>query len=118
MAKLNPFEMPQQQLGICADIPYMGPDTHAILRTPMRELHVALPVCMDGCSTIAGKNQFGVITGKPMCIGGSVGRTDATARGGWYCVREAAKERCSWDTGFPVQCRRGDGFILRDCVEL
>ena len=54
MAKLNPFEMPQQQLGICADIPHMGPDTHAILRTPMRELHVALPVCMDECSKIAG----------------------------------------------------------------
>ena len=47
---------------------------------------------MDEYSKIAGKNQFGVITGKPMCIGGSVGRTDATARGGWYCVREAAKE--------------------------
>src|SRR3989338_7805953 len=27
-----------------------------------------------------------------MCIGGSLGRADATARGGIYCVREAAKQ--------------------------
>lgn len=203
MAKLNPFEMSQKQLDICADILHLDPGTHAILRTPMRELHVSLPIrmddgtikvfqgfrvqyndvkgptkggirfhpdetidtvralaawmtwkcalvdiplgggkggiicnpkelsqgelerlsrtyidkvfqfigpdqdipapdvyttpqimswMMDEYSKIAGKNQFGVITGKPMCIGGSVGRTDATARGGWYCVREAAKE--------------------------
>jgi len=51
---------------------------------------------MDEYSKIAGKNQFGVITGKPVCVGGSAGRTDATARGGWYCVREAAKE-CNID---------------------
>ncbi|MEM2873576.1 MAG: Glu/Leu/Phe/Val dehydrogenase [Nitrososphaerales archaeon] len=47
---------------------------------------------MDEYSKIVGKNQFGVITGKPLGIGGSVGRDDATARGGLYTVREAAKE--------------------------
>lgn len=45
---------------------------------------------MDEYSTICGKNQFGVITGKPLEIGGSEGRTDATARGGMYTIREAA----------------------------
>jgi glutamate dehydrogenase (NAD(P)+) len=48
---------------------------------------------MDEYSKISGKNQFGVITGKPLAIGGSQGRGDATARGGLYTVREAAKER-------------------------
>lgn len=38
-----------------------------------------------------GYNEFGVITGKPIPLGGSKGRNDATARGGVYCVREAAK---------------------------
>jgi len=38
-----------------------------------------------------GYNEPGVITGKPLAIGGSKGRGDATARGGVYCVREAAK---------------------------
>jgi glutamate dehydrogenase (NAD(P)+) len=38
-----------------------------------------------------GYNAPGVITGKPIPLGGSKGRNDATARGGVYCVREAAK---------------------------
>ncbi len=46
---------------------------------------------MDEYSVIAQKPQFGVITGKPLAIGGSLGRGDATARGGMYCIREAAK---------------------------
>ena len=47
---------------------------------------------MDEYSKISGKSQFGVITGKPLAVGGSVGREDATARGGLYAVREAAEE--------------------------
>jgi len=39
-----------------------------------------------------GYNEPGVITGKPLSLGGSKGRNDATARGGVYCVREAAKK--------------------------
>lgn len=46
---------------------------------------------MDEYSKIVGKNQFGVITGKPVSLGGSLGRGDATARGGMYTIREAAK---------------------------
>jgi glutamate dehydrogenase (NAD(P)+) len=46
---------------------------------------------MDEYSKLSGKNQFGVITGKPLALGGSAGRGDATARGGLYTVREAAK---------------------------
>ena len=47
---------------------------------------------MDEYSKIMGKNQFGVITGKPLPLGGSPGRGDATARGGLYTLREAANE--------------------------
>jgi glutamate dehydrogenase (NAD(P)+) len=46
---------------------------------------------MDEYSVVSGKPQFGVITGKPLCIGGSPGRDDATARGGMITIREAAK---------------------------
>ncbi len=46
---------------------------------------------VDEYSVIARKPQFGVITGKPLNIGGSPGRGDATARGGMYTIREAAK---------------------------
>jgi glutamate dehydrogenase (NAD(P)+) len=37
-----------------------------------------------------GEHQPGVITGKPIPLGGSAGRGDATARGGIYVTREAA----------------------------
>ncbi len=47
---------------------------------------------MDEYSKLTGSNNFGCITGKPLCVGGSCGRSDATARGGMYTLREAAKE--------------------------
>lgn len=45
----------------------------------------------DEYAFMKGYNEFGVITGKPVAMGGSAGRDDATARGGMYCIREAAK---------------------------
>ncbi|MFC1965376.1 Glu/Leu/Phe/Val dehydrogenase [Chloroflexota bacterium] len=201
MSNINPFEIVKRQIDNCAEILNLDPDVTAVLKTPMRELHVSLPVRMDGgslkvfqgfrvqyndargitkggirfhpdetvdtvralgawmtwkcalldlplggakggviCnpkemsvgelerlsrayvravfqfigperdvpapdvyttpqimawmmdeySAIAGKPQFGVITGKPVAIGGSKGRGDATALGGMYAIREAA----------------------------
>ncbi|MCK4402257.1 MAG: Glu/Leu/Phe/Val dehydrogenase [Dehalococcoidia bacterium] len=46
---------------------------------------------MDEYSKIMGYNVPGVITGKPIPLGGSLGRGDATAMGVVYTMREAAK---------------------------
>jgi len=46
---------------------------------------------MDEYSKLKGYCTPGVITGKPLTIGGSLGRGDATARGGVYTIIEAAK---------------------------
>jgi glutamate dehydrogenase (NAD(P)+) len=46
---------------------------------------------MDEISVIHGANEPGFITGKPIALGGSAGRGDATAKGGMYHLREAAK---------------------------
>lgn len=46
---------------------------------------------MDEFSKLHGHNVPGVITGKPVPVGGSEGRGDATARGCVYTTREAAK---------------------------
>ncbi len=46
---------------------------------------------LDEYETIMGRHAPGVITGKPVPMFGSLGRGDATARGGLYTVREAAK---------------------------
>jgi glutamate dehydrogenase (NAD(P)+) len=200
--KPNPFEVAQRQLDMAAQILRLDPGVHALLREPMRELHVTIPVRMDDgtvkvfkgfrvqyndargpakggirfhpeetidtvralaawmtwktavvdiplgggkggiiCNpkemspgelerlsrgyirqvariigpdkdvpapdvytnpqimawmmdefeTINASHLPGVITGKPLPLGGSAGRGDATARGGIYCMREAAK---------------------------
>lgn len=47
---------------------------------------------MDEYETIVRHKASGVITGKPLELGGSPGRDDATARGGMIVLREAAKE--------------------------
>ena len=46
---------------------------------------------MDEYSKLKGYYSPGVITGKPVAIGGSLGRGDATSRGGVYTIMEAAK---------------------------
>jgi glutamate dehydrogenase/leucine dehydrogenase len=47
---------------------------------------------MDTYSTLKGnRSEPAVITGKPLPIGGSLGRTEATGRGLSFTVREAAK---------------------------
>ncbi len=46
---------------------------------------------MDEYSEIVGYSVFGVVTGKPVNVGGSLGRNEATSRGVMYTVVEAAK---------------------------
>jgi glutamate dehydrogenase (NAD(P)+) len=201
MSKVNAFEIAQRQIDACARILHLEPNVHQVLRQPLRELHVSLPVRMDDGSIrvfpgfrvqyndalgptkggirfhpeetidavralaawmtwkcacvdlplggaqggvvcnpkemsqgelerlsraymraigqfvgpdkdvpapdvyttpqmmawmmdeyarISQKNQFGVITGKPLGLGGSAGRSDAAARGAMYIIQEAA----------------------------
>ncbi|MFH0799096.1 MAG: Glu/Leu/Phe/Val dehydrogenase [Pseudomonadota bacterium] len=68
-------------IGIDKDVP--APDVYT---TPQ-----IMAWMMDEYYWQKGYNEPGVITGKPLPLGGSKGRNDATARGGVYCVREAAK---------------------------
>jgi len=46
---------------------------------------------MDEYSTLAGKYSPGVVTGKPIEVGGSLGRGTATAQGGAYVLEEYMK---------------------------
>ncbi|MBC7249257.1 MAG: Glu/Leu/Phe/Val dehydrogenase [Anaerolineae bacterium] len=69
---------------------YIGPETDV----PAPDVYTNPQIMawmMDEYSIITGHNVPGVITGKPIPLGGSAGRGDATARGGMYCIREAAK---------------------------
>ncbi len=68
-------------IGINVDIP--APDVY----TSPREM----AWIMDTYSMLKGYPEPGIITGKPLEIGGSEGRNEATARGLQYTVEEALK---------------------------
>ncbi|MFC1543400.1 Glu/Leu/Phe/Val dehydrogenase [Candidatus Neomarinimicrobiota bacterium] len=68
-------------LGVTKDVP--APDVYT---NPQ-----IMAWMMDEYEKIIHESHPGVITGKPIPLGGSEGRRDATARGGAYTVREAAK---------------------------
>jgi glutamate dehydrogenase (NAD(P)+) len=47
----------------------------------------------DTYSMNRGHSVLGVVTGKPLNVGGSLGRLEATARGALYCVQEAIRKK-------------------------
>ncbi|MDR1962802.1 MAG: Glu/Leu/Phe/Val dehydrogenase [Planctomycetaceae bacterium] len=69
-----------REIGITKDVP--APDVYTTGQI--------MAWMMDEYETIMQEHHPGVITGKPLALGGSLGRGDATARGGIYTVREAA----------------------------
>ena len=69
-----------QNIGVTKDVP--APDVYT---TPQ-----IMAWMMDEYEVIVGERHPCVITGKPLSIGGSAGRVDATSRGGIYVTREAA----------------------------
>jgi len=69
---------------------YIGPD----IDVPAPDVYTNPQIMawmMDEYVRMKGGHEPGVITGKPVQLGGSAGRGDATARGGIYTVREAAR---------------------------
>jgi glutamate dehydrogenase (NAD(P)+) len=47
----------------------------------------------DTYSMNKGHSVLGVVTGKPLNVGGSLGRLEATARGCLYCIQEAVRKK-------------------------
>jgi len=74
---------------------FIGPDTDI----PAPDVYTNAMIMgwmMDEYSKIVRRLSPAVITGKPIALGGSQGREDATARGGYYCIKELEKKR-HWD---------------------
>jgi glutamate dehydrogenase (NAD(P)+) len=71
----------------------------------------------DTYSMNVGHSVLGVVTGKPLSLGGSVGRDGATARGALYCIRTALQKQGGRlpDTRIAVQ---GFGNVGRNLARL
>ena len=52
-----------------------------------------MAMMMDTFSMNRGGTATGVVTGKPIALGGSLGRQEATGRGVYLCAREAGKHQ-------------------------
>lgn len=48
---------------------------------------------LDTYSMIKGQTVLGVVTGKPIEVGGSVGRNESTGRGAFICMEEAFRQQ-------------------------
>jgi glutamate dehydrogenase (NAD(P)+) len=89
--ELSPGELERLSRGYIRALGhYMGPATDV----PAPEVYTTPQIMgwmMDEYSHMAGHNVPGVVTGKPIPLGGSEGREDAGAKGGMYCIRRAAE---------------------------
>jgi glutamate dehydrogenase (NAD(P)+) len=68
--------------------PIIGPDSDI----PAPDVYTdeqTMAWIMDTISMVRGRTVLGVVTGKPISLGGSQGRGEATARGCLYALREA-----------------------------
>jgi glutamate dehydrogenase (NADP+) len=63
---------------------------------------------MDEYSRIERRRVPGTFTGKPIELGGSLGRDDATGRGAYYCIKEL-EQREGWDPASTTVAVQGFG---------
>ena len=69
-------------------LPLIGPEVD-IMAPDLGTNEQTMAWIMDTYSMHAGHAVPGVVTGKPVTIGGSLGRREATGRGVFYCIQEA-----------------------------
>lgn len=72
---------------------------------------------LDEFETIRGGRYPGMITGKPVGMGGSLGRTEATGYGCVYCLREALVE-LGIDVKTTTASVQGFGNVAQYAIEL
>ncbi len=70
-----------RHIGVTKDVPAPDVNTNPQIMAWM----------LDEYEAINGRQEPGTITGKPLELGGSAGRTPATAMGGLFTIRETAK---------------------------
>ncbi len=93
--ELSPMELERLSRGFISQIAdFIGPERDI----PAPDVYTNARIMgwmMDEYSKIRRKKMPGVITGKPVAQGGTLGREDATGRGAYYCIKELETRR-SW----------------------
>ena len=95
---------------------FIGPDTDV----PAPDVYTNAMIMgwmMDEYSKIHRRHTPAVITGKPIPLGGSQGRDDATGRGAYYCIKELEKLR-EWTPGNLRVAVQGFGNVGQHAARL
>ena len=95
---------------------FIGPDTD-IPAPDVYTNEMVMGWMMDEYSKIVRRRCPAVITGKPIALGGSLGRDDATARGGYYCVKRIEAEQ-AWEPSSKTVAIQGFGNAGRHIAKL
>jgi glutamate dehydrogenase (NADP+) len=88
LSQLELERLSRNYIHFCAD--FIGPDKDI----PAPDVYTNAMIMgwmMQEYSVIMRHHTPAVITGKPLALGGSKGRDDATGRGGFYCILELEK---------------------------
>ncbi|MBS3098141.1 Glu/Leu/Phe/Val dehydrogenase [Candidatus Woesearchaeota archaeon] len=94
----NPKDMSEKELESMTKafvrriLPIIGPD----IDIPAPDVYTNAKVMgwiLDEYSRCMGKKELAAVTGKPIKMGGSEGREEATAKGGLFVLKEMIKER-------------------------
>jgi len=92
---LSPMELERlSRAYVRAMADFIGPD----IDIPAPDVYTNARIMgwmMDEYETIKRQRAPAVITGKPISLGGSLGRDEATGRGAYLCIREMA-DRLGW----------------------
>jgi glutamate dehydrogenase (NAD(P)+) len=111
----------REQEQICRGfVRQMGPNMGPALDVPAPDVMCSsqhMLWMLDEYEMLQGARQPGFITGKPVSLGGSHGRTEATGFGAVFMIREALKElgiRVK-DTRASIQ---GMGNVAQHCIQL
>ncbi|MCB9358425.1 Glu/Leu/Phe/Val dehydrogenase [Candidatus Woesearchaeota archaeon] len=95
---VNPKELSRQELErlsrgfISAIYDFIGPEKD-IPAPDVYTNETIMGWMADEYGKIARYHTPAIVTGKPIALGGSLGRGDATARGGYYVIKELVKQK-------------------------
>ena len=114
MSRLEVERLSRGYIQALAD--FIGPDTDV----PAPDVYTNQMIMgwmMDEYSTIVRRRTPAVITGKPLPLGGSLGRQDATGRGGYYVIKEIERQ-LGWDPTRITVATQGFGNAAQGCLSL